>query len=109
MLWKCGICGFVHEGAEAPEQCPKCGFPKENYAQLSEEDAKKIYDSDRTNDIHMKIVHLSMQIAALARQGIALNLDPNCVGLFEKAKNEAWTIKQRSKAEIASHLANGKW
>lgn len=21
----CGICGYVHEGAEAPEKCPQCG------------------------------------------------------------------------------------
>lgn len=109
MLWKCGICGYVHEGADAPDVCPKCGFPKENYAQLSEEDAQKIYASDRTNDIHMKIIELSMKIAALAREGIELNLDPPCVSVFEKAKDEAWTMKQRSKAEIAGHMSKGKW
>lgn len=25
--WKCGNCGFVHEGAEAPERCPACDHP----------------------------------------------------------------------------------
>ena len=24
-LWKCEVCGYVAEGAEAPKKCPKCG------------------------------------------------------------------------------------
>lgn len=26
--WKCRQCGYIHEGEEAPEVCPTCGFPK---------------------------------------------------------------------------------
>ncbi len=26
--WKCGNCGYVHEGAEAPEVCPACAHPR---------------------------------------------------------------------------------
>lgn len=26
--WKCRNCGYVHEGPEAPEQCPTCKHPK---------------------------------------------------------------------------------
>lgn len=26
--WKCGNCGYVHEGAAAPEKCPACLHPK---------------------------------------------------------------------------------
>ena len=25
----CGICGYVYEGAEAPDKCPQCGAAKE--------------------------------------------------------------------------------
>jgi len=109
MLWKCSVCGYVHEGSEAPEKCPKCGSPKEKYNALSEEDAKKIYDSDRTNDIHMEIIKCAMKIKALAKEGIEINLDPPCVALFKQAHVEAWVIKQRSKAEIAGHVGRGKW
>lgn len=28
VLWKCGNCGYVHEGTEAPEKCPACIHPK---------------------------------------------------------------------------------
>lgn len=109
MLWKCAVCGYVYEGEEAPDKCPKCGAPKEQFAAIPEEDAKKIYMSDRTNDIHMELVTLAMKIEALADEGIKIDLDPPCVALFKNAKKEAWVIKQRSKAEIAGHMSRGKW
>lgn len=109
MLWKCSVCGFLHEGDDAPEKCPKCGAPREKFSALSEEDSKKVYGSDRTNDIHMEIINLTMKIADLAKEGIDINLDPPCVALFKQALAECWTMKQRSKAEIAGHLSKGKW
>lgn len=108
-LFKCSVCGYMHEGQEAPEVCPKCGSPKEKFEMMSEEDADKVYLSDRTNDIHMEIINLAMAISDLAEEGMEINLDPNCYGVFEKAMEEAWTIKQRSKAEIAGHVGKGKW
>jgi len=26
--WRCRNCGYVHEGVEAPRECPACGHPK---------------------------------------------------------------------------------
>ena len=26
-VWRCRMCGYVHEGDEAPEECPLCFFP----------------------------------------------------------------------------------
>lgn len=108
-LWRCQICGYVHEGEDAPDICAKCGAPKDKFVQLSEEEAKKIYASDRTNDIHMTIIELCGKIAVLAEEGIKINLDPPCAAAFEKAKNEAWVIKQRAKAELEGHMKKGKW
>lgn len=38
VLWKCGNCGYIYEGVEAPKVCPACAHPqgyfevfKENY------------------------------------------------------------------------------
>lgn len=109
MLWKCTVCGMIMEGKEAPEKCPKCGAPKEKFVQLTEEEASKVYKSERTNDIHVEIIELSNQIFELCKEGIDLNLDPPCVDLFTKAKDEIYIIKQRSKAEIAGHIGKGKW
>ncbi len=108
-LWKCSVCGYVHQGDTAPVNCPKCGAPQEKYHLLDEEATKKIYASDRTNDIHAELIALSMKIAALSEEGIGLNLDPACVTLFGKAKDTAWVIKQSCKAELAGHMVKGKF
>jgi len=34
--WHCRNCGYVHEGAEAPEVCPACSHPKAHYEVLAE-------------------------------------------------------------------------
>ncbi len=34
--WKCRNCGYVHEGPEAPENCPACKHPKAYYEVIAE-------------------------------------------------------------------------
>ena len=34
--WKCRNCGYVHEGKEAPIECPACAHPQAYYELLSE-------------------------------------------------------------------------
>ncbi|HOW37086.1 MAG TPA: rubrerythrin family protein [Candidatus Pacearchaeota archaeon] len=34
--WKCRNCGYVHEGPEAPEECPACKHPQAFYELLVE-------------------------------------------------------------------------
>ena len=36
VFWKCRNCGYVHEGAEAPECCPACKHPQAYYELLAE-------------------------------------------------------------------------
>jgi len=36
VVWRCRNCGYLHEGTEAPEQCPACKHPKA-YFELKEE------------------------------------------------------------------------
>lgn len=31
MKYVCSVCGYVHEGPEAPDQCPQCKAPKEKF------------------------------------------------------------------------------
>ena len=50
-----------------------------------------------------------MRIVELCEEGIKVDLDPPCVSAFKKAKDEAWIIKQRSKAELVGHISRGKF
>ena len=34
--WKCRNCGYVHEGKEAPKECPACAHPQAHYELLCE-------------------------------------------------------------------------
>jgi len=34
--WKCRNCGYIHEGAEAPQSCPACAHPQAYYQVLAE-------------------------------------------------------------------------
>ena len=34
--WKCRNCGYVHEGKEAPDECPACKHPQSYYELLEE-------------------------------------------------------------------------
>ena len=34
--WKCNNCGYVHEGAEAPDSCPACLHPRAHFEEKAE-------------------------------------------------------------------------
>ena len=34
--WICTICGYVHEGDEAPDFCPQCKAPKSKFKEMEE-------------------------------------------------------------------------
>ena len=34
--WKCTVCGYIHEGDEAPESCPLCGVPADQFVKVEE-------------------------------------------------------------------------
>ena len=36
--WRCTVCGYIHEGDEAPERCPMCKVPKEKFVEVVEQD-----------------------------------------------------------------------
>ena len=36
VVWKCGNCGYVHVGLEAPELCPACAHPKDYFELVDE-------------------------------------------------------------------------
>lgn len=108
-LFKCSVCNYMIEGEEPTNVCLKCGAPASAFQELSEEDSEKVYVSERTNDILMELDELAMKISELCYEGIEINLDPNCVKLFNYSNDKVWEIKQLAKAEIENHIKKGKW
>jgi rubrerythrin len=36
VVWRCLNCGYLHEGPEAPAECPACAHPRDHYELLCE-------------------------------------------------------------------------
>jgi rubredoxin len=108
-MYKCSVCGYIHKGEEAPEKCPKCGASKDKFVELTEEQAALVLKSERTNDLHIIFCHLMDKLTKVCDEGIEINLDPGCLALFKKGKEQAEVLKQISKAEMATHVSKGKW
>lgn len=108
-MWRCGVCGYVHEGSEPPAVCPKCGASREKFSEIAAETVQLIERSRLTNQLHMELSSQLEQVKEIARKGIEDKLDPTCVTLFEKALAEAHSIQQMVKAELAAHISKGKW
>ena len=43
----CKVCGYIHIGEEAPEKCPQCGAPKEQFVEKVENGAKDYADEHK--------------------------------------------------------------
>jgi rubredoxin len=108
-MFKCTVCGYIHDGAEAPESCPKCKAPKEKFEAVADEARGLIEKSRYTNDLHMHLLTLLQEVEAIAADGANENLDPGCVAIFERAKKEAVELVQSIKAELAGHMKKEKW
>lgn len=107
--WRCTVCGYVHDGANPPEKCPKCGAPAEKFEQVEEERVKLIDRSRLSNYLHQELYSLLERVKEVGARGEQDNLDPGCVGIFRKAQSEAQVLQQMIKAELQTHVQKGKW
>jgi rubredoxin len=107
--WKCGGCGYVHDGESAPAACPKCGAPREKFAQLDEAAAGLVERSRHTNMLHAKVISLAREIEIACKDGIRDNLDPGCVDAFRKSLEMSYVMMKLSMTEQAIHIGKGKW
>lgn len=109
MLWKCSICGYLHDGEGAPGECPRCGSPQDKFEAVADDKVKLILRARETNNMHMALLSKLDKVLALAEKGIEDNLDPGCVNIFTAARDEAFTLMQMIKAELEIHVGKGKW
>ncbi|HDL19303.1 MAG TPA: rubredoxin [Bacteroidetes bacterium] len=107
--WRCEVCGYIHDGDEAPDFCPKCGAKKEKFTAMEENVANLVERSRFTNSLHMELYSIMQQVVELCEDGIEDNLDPACVSVFTKAKQAATETMQAVKAELQGHMKKGKW
>lgn len=108
-MWRCSVCGYIHEGDEPPEQCPRCGAPREKFVQIEAEAVEKIERSRFTNGLHMQLFSLLEDARDIADAGIEDDLDPGCVKIFTEVEAFAAEMQRKINAEIEVHMKKGKW
>jgi hypothetical protein len=106
--WKC-VCGYIHDGDEAPCNCPKCGAAAEKFELLDDKIANLVERSRRSNALHCRLVSLGREMEAVCTDGIEDNLDPNCVKVFKRALDHSYEIMKMAMTEMQGHIAKGKW
>ena len=52
--WRCTVCGYIHEGPEAPDQCPMCKVGKEKFVELVEAEGDLDFDKDRARGLDLR-------------------------------------------------------
>jgi len=109
VMWKCGVCGYIHDGKEAPNKCPKCGAPKESFSKIADDQAKLIEKSRKSNEMHVAIAGLYAKVQKWAKIIKDENLDLMCVGIADRVLKDTTETIQSIKAEIQAHVNKGKW
>ena len=108
-MWRCGACGYVWDGEEPPDKCPKCGAARQRFVELEDKAMEMVEGSRYTNNLHMNLFVLLEQVLGVAEEGIDDNLDPGCVKIFKRAVEQAEILQQAIKAELQGHMNKGKW
>ncbi|QHI68618.1 rubredoxin-like domain-containing protein [Tichowtungia aerotolerans] len=107
--FKCAACGYIHDGEEAPEKCPKCGAPKDQFVLLDDAASSLVERSRHSNALHAEVIALARQLEDICNDGIEDELDPGCVDVFTKSRAMAWKIMKLSMTEVQGHMGKGKW
>lgn len=78
----CSICGYVHEGTEAPEKCPQCGAPASKFIKKDGEDMGWA-------DQH--VVGVAKGVDAEIIEGLKMNFTGECteVGMYLAMSRQA--------------------
>jgi len=103
--WVCSICGYVHEGDEAPEKCPQCKAPASKFI---EQKAEASWACDH-------VVGIAKGVDARVLEGLNANFTGECteVGMYlamarvaeREGYPEVGAFYKLAAAEEAEHAA----
>ena len=108
-MWRCEVCGYLHEGDEPPDICPKCGAPKEKFELLDEEETEMMHEALDTKDKYRQILEKLDEVDKLAAEGVELDLDDGCNKIFNKTRDDIADVRKMIKDELNSHAQECIW
>ena len=74
MKWVCPVCGYVHEGPEAPEKCPVCKVPGSKFIK---QDAELTWAAEH-------VIGIAKDVPDDIKEGLRANFNGECceVGMY---------------------------
>ncbi len=73
--FRCNVCGYIHEGAAAPDKCPVCAAPASEFTEITEKKKKGLFSDTNSNayiilysTVMVVIVATLLALAALGLQ-----------------------------------------
>jgi rubredoxin/uncharacterized membrane protein len=64
--WKCTVCGYLHEGPEPPENCPRCGAARSEFIPVEAEKLNLLHDLWQSLVVHAVAAHFSSGLVPVA-------------------------------------------
>jgi rubredoxin/uncharacterized membrane protein YiaA len=64
--WKCTVCGYLHDGLEPPENCPRCGAERSQFIPMEAEKLNLLHDLWQTLVVHAVAAHFSSGLVPAA-------------------------------------------
>lgn len=90
--FKCNVCGYIHEGAAAPEKCPVCGVPASEFTELKT--AKKGLFGDTNSNAYILIYATVMVVIVATVLAVA--------AMSLKTRQNANVLNEKKEAILAS-------
>ena len=80
----CTVCGYVYEGENPPEKCPKCGAPASKFKELKEEEGKMALAAEHT-------IGVAKGVDAEVLEGLKAHASGECaeVGMYMAMARQA--------------------
>ena len=82
--WICTVCGYVHEGDEAPEICPQCKQPKSKFKELVETNEKMTFADEH-------VIGVANGVDPVILEGLRAHFNGECteVGMYLAMSRQA--------------------
>ncbi len=79
----CAVCGYVHEGPEAPEQCPLCKAPKSKF--------KEVVESERPQFVTEHVIGIAADTDDEMKKDLNAHFNGECteVGMYLAMSRQA--------------------
>ena len=82
--WICTVCGYVHEGDEAPEFCPQCKVPRSKFKELVETEGALTFADEH-------VIGVAKGVDAEVLEGLKAHFTGECteVGMYLAMSRQA--------------------